>query len=215
MLKGILLALLLILGISLIPIKFYFHLYRQPKEFHLTIILKIWKLPITFKINNPVTKTFWGLSQNKFWKKKPPQELKAKKIQWYRVFSRLYLSQQIILSTVRETMKTLHKIAKPITIKKFRLYTEVALQDAAQTALAVGVLSSFWGIIYSQATRFFKIAKNANNFLIIPNYRQQNLLNIDFSCILEFPLGHIIIIIYYLFTNAKKIRLLFRRVSNE
>lgn len=112
-------------------------------------------------------------------------------------------------------MKTLHKIAKPIKINNYRLYTEVALQDPAQTALAVGALWCFWGFIYSQLTRLFKIGKSANNLTIIPNYRKQNLFNIDFSCILEFPLGHIIIIIYYLFTNAKKIRLLFRRVSNE
>jgi|LFRM01.1.fsa_nt_gb hypothetical protein len=212
---GILLVLLIILGLSLIPIKIYFRIYRQSKEFHLTFILKIWKLPITFKINNLVTRMFWHLSQNRFWKKQTPQDLKSSQIAWYRVFSRIYLSQQIIHSTLQGTMKTIRKIAKPIRIKKFRLYTEVALQDAAQTALAVGVLWWFWGIIYGQFASLFKIAKSANNLAIIPNYREQNLLNIDLSCILEFPLGHIIIIIYYLFTNAEKIRLFIRRVSNE
>ena len=215
MLRGILLVLLIILGISLIPIKIYFRVYRQPKEFHLAFILKIWKLPLTFKINNLVTRMFWMLSENRFWKKQTPQELKSTQIGWYRVFSRMYLSQQIIHSTLQGTRKTLHKIAKPITIKNYHLYTEVALQDPAQTALAVGALWWFWGILYSQFIRLFKIDKSTNNLSIIPNYRKQNLLKIDFSCILEFPLGHIIIIIYYLFTNAEKIRLFFRRVSNE
>jgi len=215
MLRGILLVLLIIIGISLIPINIYFRLYRQPTEFHLIVILKVWKLPITFKTNNLFTSVFWDLSQNRFWKKQPSRELKATEIAWFRVFSRMYLSQQIIHATIQDTMKTLHKIAKPITIKNYRLYTELALQDPAQTAFAIGAIWWFWGIVYSQATRLFKIAQTGNNLSIIPNYRKQHLLNIDFSCILEFPLGHIIIIIYYLFTNAKKIRLLFRRVSNE
>lgn len=214
MLKGLLLAILIMVGISLIPLKIYFRFYRKKNDFRLTVLLKIWKIPFVFRINNLVTKFFWSLSENRFWQKKTPQELRASEIAWYRVFSRLYNYQQIFRSTLQETIAVIRKLGKPIIIRKIRLNSEVALQDAAQTAFAVGILWWYWGFIYSQIVRYFKIAKNAiKNLSINPDYQKQNEFTIDFSCILEFPLGHIIIIIYYLFTNAGKIRIIFRRVS--
>ena len=213
MLKGILFVLLFIVSISFIPLKFYLRFYRKPNDSHVILLIKIWRIPFSFQINNLVTRIFWSLSKNRFWEKQPPPDLQAKQIVWERLFPRLFLFRQIFSTVFQETMSTLHKIAMPIKIKKIRLHTEVALQDAAQTALAVGIFWWTWGIIYSQIDRYFNISKTTNDLAIIPNYRKQQLLIMDFSCILEFPLGHIIIIIYYLFKNAEKIRRLLRRVS--
>lgn len=213
MLKGIVLILLFMVSISLLPVKFYLRFCRKPNDLHLTLLIKIWRIPFSFQINNLVTRLFWILSKNRFWEKQPPKELQATEIAWKRSFSRLLFFWQIFCTVFQGTMSTLHKIAKPIKIKKIRLQTEVSLQDAAQTALAVGAFWWTWGIVYSQIGRYFNISKTTNNLAIIPNYRKQNLLIMDFSCILEFPLGHIIIIIYYLFTNAEKIRRLVRRIS--
>jgi len=214
MLKVIILILIIFLGISLLPLKIHLRFYRKANELKLTVILKIWKIPFTFQLNNFVTKFFWNLSENKFWQKKPPSELKATKIAWNRFFLRTNYLHQILHATIQGTRKTLQKIAKPIIIRKIRLRSEVALENVAQTALAVGALWWFWGYFYSQITRYFKIPGNAPPKLSInPNYQKQNHFIVDFSCILEFPLGHIIIISYYLLANVKRIRRLFRRVK--
>ena len=110
-------------------------------------------------------------------------------------------------------MSILQKIARPIKIKKISLYTEASLSNAAQTALAVGSFWWTWGIIYSQLGRYFNLTETENKIAIIPNYQRQHLLLIDFSCILEFPLVHIMIIMYYLLINFRRIRNLLRRIS--
>jgi hypothetical protein len=212
MLKAVLL-LIFIVSISLIPLKIKFRFYRKSNDLRLILLLRVWKIPFTFKINNVVTRIFWSLSKNRFWEKETPADLRAKEIIWKNLFSRLLLLRQIVCTVFQGTMSTLHKITSPIKIKRIYLQTEIALQNVAQTAWAVGVLWWVFGLFYSQLGRYFKIAKTANNIAVIPNYQRQNLLVIDFSCILEFTLGHIIIIIYYLCVNAEKIRRLLRRVS--
>ena len=212
MLKAVLL-LIFIVSISLIPLKIKFRFYRNCNYLRLILLLRVWKIPFTFKINNVVTRIFWGLSKNRFWEKQTPADLRAKEIVWEKVFYRLFFLRQIVCAVFQGTMGTLHKISSPIKIKRICLQTEVALKNVAQTAWAVGVFWWIFGFFYSQLGRYFRMAKTANNIAIIPNYQQQNLLVIDFSCILEFTLGHIIIIIYYLCVNAGKIRRLLRRVS--
>ncbi|HHY06862.1 MAG TPA: DUF2953 domain-containing protein [Clostridia bacterium] len=212
MLKAVLL-LIFIVSISLIPLKIKFRFYRKSNDLRLILLLRVWKIPFTFKINNVVTRIFWSLSKNRFWEKETPADLRAKEIIWKNLFSRLLLLRQIVCTVWQGTMRTLHKITSPIKIKKIDLQTEVALQNAAQTAWAVGVIWWTWGIFYSLLGRYFKITKTTNNIVVIPNYQIQSLFVIDFSCILELTLGHIIIISYYLCINAGKIRRLLRRVS--
>ncbi|MDD2432325.1 MAG: DUF2953 domain-containing protein [Clostridia bacterium] len=213
MLKTVLFILFFMILICLIPIKIKFRFYRSANNLHLILLLPVWKTPFTIKIDNIVTRIFWGLSQNKFWKKQTPADLQAKDIAWSKVFYRIFYLRQIICTVWQGTMRTLHKITSPIKIKKIDLQTEVALQNAAQTAWAVGVIWWTWGIFYSLLGRYFKITKTTNNIVVIPNYQIQSLFVIDFSCILELTLGHIIIISYYLCINAGKIRRLLRRVS--
>lgn len=196
--------------------KIYLHFYRKPNAVQLELLLKIWFIPLRLNFSNkhhPLTKLFWVLSKNRFWQQKPPADLRATDVAWPRVFARLFLLQQISFTVFRETINTLHKIARPIKIKKISLYTEASLSNTAQTALAVGSFWWIWGVIYSQLGRYFNLTETENKIAIIPNYQQQNLLLIDFSCILEFPLGHIMIIMYYLLINFRKIRNLLRRIS--
>jgi hypothetical protein len=213
MFTTVLFVLFFIVLICLIPIKIKLGFYRSANNLHLILLLPVWKTPFTIKIDNVLTHTFWSLSQNRFWQKQAPEDLRAKDIAWQKVFYRIFYLRQIICVVWQETMGTLHKITSPIKIKKIDLQTEVALQNAAQTAWAVGVIWWTWGIFYSLLGRYFKITKTTNNIAVIPNYQTQNLFVIDFSCILEFTLGHIIIISYYLCINAGKIRRLLRRVS--
>ncbi len=80
----------------------------------------------------------------------------------------------------------------------------MALPGPAQTALGVGVL---WGGLWGGALSTQLALNAANNRIIIkPNFQAQNLFLIDFSCILELTLGHIIIILYSLYRGKKIVR---------
>lgn len=215
MLKVIIVVLVVVACISLLPLKIYLKIQRQPNDLRLTLLIKLWVLPFQLKLNNVVTKIFWNLSQNRPWEKKPPEDLQAAKIVWKRLFSRLALLHEIFRAVFRGAMRTLHKIARPIKITKVYLHTEIGLEDPAQTAIAVGSCWWIWGIIYSQIERYFNMSSTINDLAIIPNYRNQNLLLLDFSCIFELRVGHIMIIMYYLFRNTGNIRKIIRRVSHE
>lgn len=213
MLKMIIIILVIILGISFLPLQIELKIKRQPNDLRLVLLIKIWVISIQLKLNNVVTKIFWNLSRNRPWEKKPREDLQATDIVWKRVFSRLRLLQAIFRTVFLGTMRTLHQIASPIKIKKIYLHTEIGLEDVAHTAIAVGSCWWIWGMIYSQIGRFFNMTSTINDLAIMPNYCRKNLLRMDFSCIFALRLGHIIIVTYYLIINAGSIRKIIRRVS--
>ncbi|MDD2401003.1 MAG: DUF2953 domain-containing protein [Clostridia bacterium] len=213
MLKAIII-LFIIIGISFLPLKIYFRFYKKPNEVTLDILIKVWVFPFKMKLNNVVSKTFWALSKDGFWKRKAPNDLKANEIPWKRLILRLLIVHDVFDSIISRITNTLDAIGKKIRIKKLNISTAIALQDATYTGIAIGLLWCVWGITYNKLEQFFDMSKVKNKVKITPVYDKQYLLTIDVSCIFELALGHIIIIVYYLFINARKIRILLRRVSN-
>jgi len=207
------LAVIVLAGFSFLPVKLYIRFYRAPNEIAVNSHLTVWFIPYRLNIINPMTKAFWNLSANRPWERKPPQDLAAKEIRWFRLFSRINRMQKISRRVWTGTNRFFKRISKPVKIQELNLYTEIALGDAVQTALSTGAIWAMQGFLYTRLAGIFNTTYSHNNLMVIPNFQRSNFLLIDYSCIFQFRLGHIIIIIYQMFRNAGEIYSLIRRVS--
>lgn len=197
----------------ILPIKFGLNIKRKPNQIIIIVTIVFWVIPIRFNIKNPLTKAFFKLSRDRFWKKKTPEDIAMKDISWDRISYRMQMFRVIGGKIFKRSNKLFCKWSKPMKIKELKVHTELALNDPAETALAVGAGWSVLGIVYSALTYYFDLTKTEEDISIIPSFDKINYLDIDFSCIFEFTLGHIIIIIYQLLFCIKDIWKLIRRVS--
>lgn len=211
--KFYLILLLVLAGMSFLPMKFMIKIYREPNEIKVTARVYLWFIPISVSAKNPLTKAMHGLSQNRFWAKKAPQDIRAKELPWKRLFSRMITLNKVFLPLTRAVNGFFHRISRPVSIKSLKLATELGLGDAAETAVASGLVWSLKGTVLSTLSYYFNVEKARPVLVVIPNYNNPNYLRIDYSCIFEFRLGHIIIVIYQLFRSFAEIRNLIRRVS--
>lgn len=95
---------------------------------------------------------------------------------------------------VKKTYQTYKTVMKyfldKIKIEKFYLNTQYGLENAAVTGVLSGILYSIQSKILILVFRY----KNIKDCQIrmTPLFQQQNTIRIDFSCIIQFKLGHII-----------------------
>ncbi len=175
---------IIILFIFFFPLKIKLRLSPQLDCFYFYLIVfkqKVLQLP---SLPIPI----WGkITEKKFWNQRIFKDTGKSTS-----FLRLVCLKQILIDFLPQIMKK-------IKLKKFCFHIEMALPGPAQTALGVGVLWGLWGALSTQ------LALNAanNRIIIKPNFQAQNLFLIDFSCILELTLGHIIIILYSLYRGKK------------
>ena len=88
----------------------------------------------------------------------------------------------------KKLIKDMFKILKDIKIevKKLDLKLQFGLEDAAQTAILVGVISSIITILLKEQM------KNPNQYKITPIYANENILKFDIDCIIRIDLIHAI-----------------------
>ena len=96
---------------------------------------------------------------------------------------------------------TIVKAFKKLNLKleKFKLKLYLGTEDAAITAILIGIISSALGI----SLRNKLSDRNNTNFETIPIYKDINFLKIHLNCIFKTNLIHIIHIIYILNTKGK------------
>lgn len=209
---GYILTALLVAGFFL-PVRLHLQLYREPNNLLLQSILVIGIIPVRFRLVNPLTRFFWTMSRNKFWRKEPPRDLAAREVPWKRF---LYRSTRVKKLTYRVWLganRLFSRLGKPIRIKELVMYTEIGVGDAALTGLSAGLAWIGLGLVVGRLSGIFNMQGSQNRLQVVPNYRQDNFLLINYRCIFEFRLGHIIIVIYQLLKSAVQIGKLIRRVS--
>ncbi len=204
-----------VVGIAMIflPMKMYMRFYRGDNTVILTTQLTFWFIPIKIKLVNPVTMIIWNMSQNKPWRKKPPQNLKTDEINWGRMYKRTILLKEISMKIWEGANNFFRRFRFAIKLKELKLYTEVGLDDVAGTALSVGAIWGFLGSFIGQVSSIFDTKKLNPQIAVVPNYQASSLLLLDYSCIFEFRLGHIIIIMVQVAKSAADISLIIRRIS--
>jgi hypothetical protein len=207
------LLLVVLAGMSFLPMKVLIRVYREPNEILLTAKCYLWFIPISVSTRNPLTRVIHTLSENRFWKKEIPQDVKAKEISWKRLISRIKILNTVFLPVTRAANTFFYKISRPVRIKSLKLATELGLGDAAETAVVSGLVWSLKGTVLSMLSYYFNLEKTRPVIVVRPIYNNPYYLRIDYSCIFEFRLGHIIIVIYQLVRSFTEIRNLIRRVS--
>ena len=206
-------GLLILIGIIFLPLRLAVRLQRLPNHLELTLRFYIWFIPLKIKFVNPMTNLIQMRSTNKFWQEKAPDELSFKDVNWRRLLARIKLFYNHLLPIYSKINKFYHRISQPIKIKQLALYTEIGLGDAAVTAISVGMIWSVLGFLYTRIAEIFNTREAKNQINVVANFQQSSYLGIDYSCIFEFRLGHIIVIVYYFLCNISEIRKLTRSVT--
>jgi len=201
------------IGIIFLPMKMYLRIYREPNRIILNSCLTFWCIPIEFNLINPVTKFVWYLSRNSPWKKSSPPDLQASKVNWGRLFKRTVLLKNLFFKLWDRVYSLFRRISGRIMLRELNLYTEIGLYDAAQTAVSTGIIWTMLGYFYGYLATNFNTSKIQKNIVVRPNYQKEGILLIDYSCIFEFRLGHIIIIMYQVLRNAVEIYTIVRRIT--
>jgi len=211
--KWLLIIFILLVALNLLPLKLDLRFRREPNHIEVKSRLHLWFLPLEMNLVNPMTSAVHRMSTNSFWFKEPPQDLRAKDVPWRRFFARVGLFKKVFLPIYRLFNSFLQRICRPIKVKRLHLYTEIGLDDAADTAVAVGLIWGFKGFAYSRIASLFNILESENKLAVVPNFQQPGYVKVDYSCIFEFRLGHISIMIYYTLRSIGEIRKLLRRLS--
>lgn len=100
------------------------------------------------------------------------------------------------------------KLKDIIKIKNLEVKIQLGVEDAAVTAILVGIISTILSYLLS-----VKIKKPQNQkYEVVPLYKETNLLKINFKGIFDVNMIHIIYIIYAL---VKKRRNFYVRTSNR
>ena len=118
----------------------------------------------------------------------------------------LYKSGKIDINKFKEDKNINKELFKALrtteyTIEKFKIDGELGTENAAFTALTTGLLNSIIPILILRKIK----SKNIDNYYlnINPIFINQNLLNLDFDCIISIKLVHIIDIIYFLIKKGR------------
>ena len=199
--------------LSFLPIKLNLIFLRKMNGIKIQAVIWLWIIPIRINMVNPVTSLFWDLSVRKPWRKKPPPDIAAHDIQWLSFIKRTLRVTKVGQRVWHRANMIFARVKEQISIKELAVTAEIGWSDAACTALIVGIFWSMLGCVYSSLTSQFNMLYSKNKFAIVPDFQNERLCNIDASCIFEFRLGHIIIIIYQILRNAKDIYYIVRRAS--
>lgn len=211
--KWLLIIFVFLVALNLIPLKLYLRFRREPNRIEVKSRFYLWLLPLEINLANPMTAVVHRMSTNSFWLKEPPTDIRAQDVAWRRLLARLGLLSNLFLPIYRLVNGFFHRICRPIKVKRLYLYTEIGLEDAAETALAVGIIWGWKGFIYTRLTELFNTQESENRLAVVPNFQQPGYVRLDYSCIFEFRLGHIIIMIYHTLHSIGEIRNLLRRIS--
>ena len=146
--------------------------YSEIKEINKGI--KIW---IRLKLFNKITFFKIKIDNNKLDKSKL-------KNNYNKIQKRLYKNKRKI---ILKQIKKMH-----INSKKFDFNIEIGTEDAAATALIIGVLSTLIGYLIG----LIRIGKNQTQWNVQPVYKNIKFLKIHLDCIFSINLTHIINIIW-------------------
>lgn len=99
-----------------------------------------------------------------------------------------------------------------INLDEFHLILKVGTEDVIITSAIVAGIASVLGIILAKLIKNYKDEKY--RYEIIPVYKNKNMVNLSFDCIIKIKMIHIIGIIYTL-VNKRKEKIKHERTSNR
>ena len=145
------------------------------------------------------------LSLNLFNKIKYLQiKLNKEKIEKMQIQSKIKPEQiEKIKQNASNNKEQIKEVIKKLKIKlsKFNLNIDI---DTKNVLVTTGIVTLSSIIISNILSRFVKVnKKNDYKYKIIPSYKNKNILKIDFNCIINVKMVHIIYIIYILLKKRR------------
>lgn len=129
-------------------------------------------------------------------------ETKIKDIDFNKVKSDLPSRKEL-----KEAVKKLQ-----INLDEFHLNLQIGTRDVIITSAIVAVIASALGIILAKVIKNYDDQKY--RYKIIPVYKNKNMVNLSFDCIIKVKMIHIISIIYTLVSKRKE-KIKYERTSNR
>lgn len=114
------------------------------------------------------------------------------------------------LPSIKELKKVIRKLH--INLDEFHLNVQIGTEDVIITSAIVAGIASGLGIILAKLIKSYKDEKY--RYEIIPIYKNKNMVNLSFNCIIKIKMIHIIGIIYTL-VNKRKEKIKYERTSNR
>lgn len=183
--------------ISFLNLKIKINFIRKGDNDDINISLYILKGLLKYKVTIPFIDIINSIDNNEFIKTqvyRKTQVLKEQKIfkkanKKELNFNEMKLLAEKFLDFRRKYLETIKYIMKKIAIDNIYWWTEIGLEDAADTAVLSGIL---WGI-KSNLIMFLKRKYKLDYIYIdIKPYYTEKKLNVIFSCIVTLKLGYII-----------------------
>ena len=106
---------------------------------------------------------------------------------------------KVNLKLDKETLEALKEIK--IRVSKFSLNLEIGTENVIFTSILVTLLSTVFSIVLSRVLE--KEAINNSQYLVTPIYHDKNLLKIEFDCIINLKMVHIIYIMFHLLKKGR------------
>ena len=103
------------------------------------------------------------------------------------------------LPSKKELKELLKKL--DIEVTKFKLNAEIGTEDVIITSAIIALISTFIGIGLSAVIKNYQ--KEEYNFKIEPLYHNKNQIKLNFNCIIQVKVVHIICIIYVLLKKRR------------
>lgn len=108
---------------------------------------------------------------------------------------------------LKEAVKKLH-----INLDEFHLNVQIGTSDVIITSAIVAGIASALGFILAKVIDYYNSEKY--RYEIIPVYKNKNMVNLSFDCIIKVKMIHIISIIYTLVSKRKE-KIKYERTSNR
>ncbi|KJS22505.1 MAG: hypothetical protein VR72_05540 [Clostridiaceae bacterium BRH_c20a] len=212
MAKYLLLFLIFFILTAFIPIQIHFTYKRENNKNKLKVQIKILFITINQSVINPILKIISFIARKKYTSKNIHESMHAQRLperNWGLILKRINIWLPRGIQIISHSVKLTSRILKPIKCKKLNIYTEVGLFDASQTGLAFGSLWAVYSFLISQLSKWMILKRETPIIKIVPDFNNSK-LNLEYDCIIAFPLGHIIIV---LIQTARFVRLSYHLIK--
>lgn len=179
-----------------LPIQVHISYLRNKKANRLQVQVKFLFIKIRKDISEPLLKILSIMSKRRFSPENVKESLHAQRLplrNYNLIFKRIFVWWPKFIQIISHGIRMTGKILKPIRCQKLHVYTEIGLDDAAQTGIAVG---SVWAIIsfgLSQISKWIVLKPETPQIKVVPIFNNPRFY-LEYDCIIVFPLGHIIIV---------------------
>lgn len=194
----VILFIIILLLLAFIPVQVHVNYQKIDDEGKLKLKIKYLFISFNKVLEAPLPKTLNLMAQKKYTAKNIEKAVKTERIpkrNWSLIYRRIRTFIPRFVEIIANGMKLASKVFKPVKCKKLNIYNVIGLPDPSQTGMAIGGLYAIYSFLLSYLSHWIFLKPDLPQIKIIPQFNQQKIL-LKYDCIISFPLGHIIIVVF-------------------